>query len=136
LFSISVMQYMKIFMNRMAISGSIIECYMGKIELICDLKRRSVEGLVDLFPNWWNSRNIFDEDVALEVQGTAEEYLDSYFCIQLVLPVMITMLCSICLRSDSFQSLLSCFSGGAPIRRKLKRIVEYHRVFQKLPIGT
>lgn len=53
--------------------------YMGEIELIRDLKRKSMEGLVDLFPDWRNSRDTFDQHVALEKQDAAKRYLSSYF---------------------------------------------------------
>lgn len=53
--------------------------YMGDIELIRELKRQSVEELVDIFPSWRQSTNSFDQDVALEVQAAAKGYIESYF---------------------------------------------------------
>jgi len=53
--------------------------YIGDIELIRDLKRQSVEDLVDLFPRWRQSTNTFDVDVALEMQDGAKGYSESYF---------------------------------------------------------
>ena len=52
--------------------------YIGDIELIRDLKRQSVEGLVDLFPEWRTSMNTFEQDVALELRDSAKGYFDSY----------------------------------------------------------
>ena len=53
--------------------------YMGDIELKRDLKRQSVEELVDVFPSWRQSTNNFDEDVAIEIHDAARGYIDSYF---------------------------------------------------------
>lgn len=52
--------------------------YMGDIDLIRGLKRESVEALVDLFPDWRQSRNAYDEDVELEIQASAKGYIDSF----------------------------------------------------------
>lgn len=52
--------------------------YMGDIELKRDLKRQSVEDLVDAFPTWRQSTNTFDEDVAIEMRDAARGYIDSY----------------------------------------------------------
>jgi hypothetical protein len=52
--------------------------YIGDIELIRDLKRQSVEGLVSYFEGWRKSTNTFDQDVLLEVQAAGRGYIDSY----------------------------------------------------------
>ena len=55
-----------------------VDRYIGDIELIRDLKRQSVEGLVDIFPGWRTSPNTFEQDVALELRDAAKGYIDSY----------------------------------------------------------
>jgi hypothetical protein len=53
--------------------------YIKDIELMRGIKQQSVESLVDLFPAWRQSTNIFDVDVALEIQGSANGYIEHYF---------------------------------------------------------
>jgi len=52
--------------------------YMGDIELIRNLKRQAIEGLVDLFPEWRKSTQTFDEDVAGELRAAAKGYMEAY----------------------------------------------------------
>ncbi len=53
--------------------------YMGNIELIRELKGRSVEGLIDLFDGWRKSTTTFEEDLAQEYAAVPKGYFDSYF---------------------------------------------------------
>lgn len=53
--------------------------HIGDIELMRDLKRQSIEELVDAFDGWRQSTNVFDQDVALEIRTAGKGYLDSYF---------------------------------------------------------
>lgn len=52
--------------------------YLGDIELIRDLKRQSVEGLVSLFDGWRQLHSSFEEDVAAEHQAAGKSYMDFY----------------------------------------------------------
>lgn len=52
--------------------------YMGDIELIRGLKQQSIEGLVELFDDWRESTNTFDEDVKSELAAAGKNYIDSY----------------------------------------------------------
>ena len=52
--------------------------YLGHIELIRDLKRQSVEGLVSLFDGWRHLHSSFEEDVAAEQQVAGKSYIDFY----------------------------------------------------------
>jgi len=97
--------------------------YMGDIELIRDLKRQSVESLVDVFPSWRQSMNTFDQDVALEMQAAAKGYIESYvrytarvaggdYAAIVDSPVM----------SEVIQSLLQYLPDEVPIEERLERI--------------
>lgn len=52
--------------------------YMGDTELMRDLKRQSIETLLDAFENWRRSTNTFDEQVALEMREAARGYIVTY----------------------------------------------------------
>jgi hypothetical protein len=52
--------------------------YVRDIELQRELKQKSVENLVDLFPSWRQSKNTFDEDVAFEMREGAKAYIEAY----------------------------------------------------------
>lgn len=53
--------------------------YIGDVELTRNLKQQSVEGLIDLLPEWRKSNNNYEQNVALELQASAKNYLDSYY---------------------------------------------------------
>lgn len=110
--------------------------YMGDIELIRDLKRQSVEGLVDLFPDWRNSTNTFDQDVSLELQAAAKGYIDSY--IQYALRVAggdYAALFDSPIMSMIVQSLLHCLPDDLPPEKGLKKIGDFFksRYFSEIP---
>jgi hypothetical protein len=52
--------------------------YMGDIDLIRDLKRQSIEGLVDMFDGWRTSTFTFDQDVEAEFATASKAYIDFY----------------------------------------------------------
>lgn len=52
--------------------------YLGDIELIRDLKRQSVEGLVDLFPGWRELNSSFEEDLHAEYAVAGKAYIDVF----------------------------------------------------------
>ena len=52
--------------------------YINDIELMRDLKRHGVELLVDAFPDWRQSTNTFEQDVALELRDAAKSYFAAY----------------------------------------------------------
>lgn len=52
--------------------------YFGDVELIRDLKKRSIEGLVNLFDSWRHVDSSFQEDVAAEQQVAGKSYMDAY----------------------------------------------------------
>ncbi len=100
--------------------------YIGDIELIRDLKRQSVEGLVGLFPKWRTSTNTFEQDVALELRDAARGYIDSYAAYATRLangdydalydsPIM----------SQVLESLLCCLPEDMLPEMKLRRIGNY-----------
>ncbi|MFG6728536.1 hypothetical protein ACGY1D_13500 [Burkholderia pseudomallei] len=52
--------------------------YLGDAELLAQLKRQSVEQLVDTFPAWRTSQRSFDEDVAAEYADIGRTLIGSY----------------------------------------------------------
>lgn len=52
--------------------------YMGDIELIRDLKKQSIEDLVDLFDGWRQLQSSFEEDLQAEYQVAGKAYMDFY----------------------------------------------------------
>lgn len=98
--------------------------YMDDIELKRDLKRQSVEELVDIFPRWRQSTNSFDEDVAIEIHDAARGYIDSYlkyadriaggdYAAIFDSPIM----------SRVVQSLLHCLPNEMSPEEKMKQII-------------
>jgi hypothetical protein len=102
--------------------------YLGDIELIRDLKRQSVEGLVDLFPGWRKSTNNFDQDVALELQATAKGYIESY--LQYAVRVAVgdyAALFDSPIMSMVVESLLRCLQDDVPPEEGLKQTGDFFK---------
>ena len=100
--------------------------YIGDIELARDLKRQSVEGLVDIFESWRQSTNTFDEDVALEITAAGKGYIDSYLEFAARIsggdydavfnsPVM----------SQVVQSMLHCLPEETPLEEHLRQVARF-----------
>lgn len=53
--------------------------YMGNIELIRELKQRSVDGLIGLFDGWRQSTTTFEDDLAREYAVIPTGYFEAYF---------------------------------------------------------
>jgi hypothetical protein len=97
--------------------------YMGDIEQKRELKRQSVEDLVDVFPSWRQSTNTFDEDVALEMRDAARGYIDSYFKYAArVAGGDYVALFDSPIMSRVVQSLLHCFPEEMPPEERLKEV--------------
>ncbi len=102
--------------------------YLGDIELIRDLKRQSIEALVDLFPAWRQSSNNFDQDVALEMQDAAKGYIESYLKYAArVAGGDYSALFDSPIMSMVVQSLLHCLPDDVPPEKRLKRIAEFFK---------
>ncbi|MHB9119363.1 MAG: hypothetical protein ACYC2R_13980 [Burkholderiales bacterium] len=52
--------------------------YRGDVELIRDLKRQSIEGLVSLFDDWGKLTTSFEDDLAAEYAVAGKSYMDFY----------------------------------------------------------
>ena len=110
--------------------------YMGDIELIRDLKRQSIEALVDIFEGWRQSNNTFDQDVTLEIQVAGKGYLDSYFTYAArVAGGDYSALFDSPIMSMVVQSMLYCFPEGAPPEERLKQVARFFisEHFAKIP---
>lgn len=110
--------------------------YINDIELMRDLKRQGVEMLVDAFPAWRQSKNTFEQDVALELLEEAKNYLESYlkyaariatgdYAALLDSPIMATVV----------QALLHCLPEDSPPEESLKKIGAFFRSehFSEIP---
>lgn len=97
--------------------------YINDIELMRDLKRQGVELLVNAFSAWQQSTNTFEQDVALELQEAAKNYLNSYlkyaariatgdYAALLDSPIMAMVV----------QVLLQCLPKDTPPEESLKKI--------------
>lgn len=110
--------------------------YLGDIELIRDLKRQSVEGLVDLFPAWRQSQNTFEQDVELELQAASKGYIESY--VQYAVRVATgdyAALFEAPIMSMVVQALLHCLPDNVPPEDGLRRIGDFFKSphFAELP---
>ena len=52
--------------------------YFGDVERMRDAKQQSVEALVDAFDHWRGSHETFQEQIALEMEEAASQYLRAY----------------------------------------------------------
>ena len=102
--------------------------YIGDIELIRDLKHQSVEELIDLFPDWRQSTNSFDQDVALELQAAAKGYVESYlqYAVRVACGDYAALFDSP-IMSSVVQSLLHCLSDDIAPEEGLKRVSDFFR---------
>ena len=110
--------------------------YIGDIELIRDLKRQSVEGLVDLFPAWRTSPHTFEQDVALELRDAAKGYIDSYVSYAArVAGGDYAALFDSPIMSMVMQSLLYCLPEEMPPEERLRKIGGYFKSnhFSEIP---
>jgi len=100
--------------------------YMGDIDLIRDLKRQSVEGLVNLFDVWHKSRTSFEEDLDAEYAVAGKTYIDFYleyvtrigrgdYDALLDSPVI----------SMVVQSMLYAIPKDVPVDQKLRKCVDF-----------
>jgi hypothetical protein len=97
--------------------------YIRDIELARDLKRQSVEDLVDVFPSWRQSTNTFDEDVALEMRDAAKGYIDSYLkYVSRLASGEFGALFNSPIISMVVQSLLHCLPNELPPEEQLKKV--------------
>jgi hypothetical protein len=53
--------------------------YYGDMDLIRDLKQKSIAGLVDLFETWRRSTLTFEQDVIAEYAASGASYMDFFF---------------------------------------------------------
>jgi hypothetical protein len=110
--------------------------YMGDIELIRDLKRQTIEELVDVFSSWRQSTNTFDQDVALEMQDAVKGYIESYFkYASRIAGGDYYALFDSPILSKVVESLLHCFPDEIPPEERLKRISMFFRSshFSEIP---
>lgn len=100
--------------------------YLGDIELIRELKGRSVEGLVDLFPGWRTLKTTFEQHLNQEYLVTAKGYFDAYreYFMRMVSGDADAFLSSPVI-SLVVQGMLRDFPSDVPEDQRLKVCVEF-----------
>lgn len=100
--------------------------YFGDIELIRDLKNKSVENLVDLFSNWRSSTTTFDQYITFEIQAAARNYFETYvkFVFRIASGDSAAFLDSPS-SSEIVQSFLFLLSNNISEEMKMKKIIEF-----------
>ena len=100
--------------------------YIGDIELARDLKRQSVEGLVDLFESWRKSKATFDQDVAVELRDAGKGYIDSYleFAARIARGDYDALFNSP-IMSSVVQSMLHCIPKETPPEEHLRQVARF-----------
>lgn len=100
--------------------------YTGDIELIRDLKQKTVEMLVDLFEDWRKSSNTFDQDVIIELRASAENYIKSAakYASRLLSGDLDALLDSP-VDSQVVQALFHCFSKDISYEERAKRTAPF-----------
>jgi len=100
--------------------------YMGDVELVRELKRQAVAGLVDLFDGWRKLQTSFEDDLQAEYAGAGKGYIDSYvncalrvaggdFMAMIDAPIMSTVV----------QSMLHALPEDMPAEERLRRCAEF-----------
>jgi hypothetical protein len=110
--------------------------YMGDAELIRDLKRQSVEGLVALFEGWRGDPRGFDEDLLAEYNEVGQNYLRTYFEFQArVFAGDAMALLDAPVVSTVVQTMLHLLPRDMPFDEKARRCQEYFESehFRELP---
>lgn len=100
--------------------------YLGDIDLIRDLKRQSIEGLVDLFPGWRQSKATFEEDLQAEYSIAGKNYLESYLAFALrIVAGDVNALFDSPIVSTVVQSLLHGMPDDVPEEERLKKCAQF-----------
>lgn len=110
--------------------------YLRDIELARDLKRQSVERLVDLFPEWRTSSSTLHQDISLELHGAVKGYLDSYITYAMRLAHGdYNALFDSPIISGVVEALMYCLPEDMPPNERLAKIGEYFKsnYFSELP---
>lgn len=100
--------------------------YMGDIELIRDLKKQSIEGLVNLFEGWRKLQTPFEEDLVAEYQVAGKAYMDFYldFALRVAGGDYMAMFDAPII-SMVVQTMLHVIPDEVPSDQKLRRCVEF-----------
>jgi len=110
--------------------------YIGDVDLIRTLKRKSVTGLVDLFDGWRKLHSSFDDDLQAEYAAAGKGYMDAYleFALRVARGDFMAML-DAPIMSTVVQSMLHAVPEDEPAEERLRRcagfLVSGH--FKELP---
>ncbi len=102
--------------------------YLGDIQVIRDLKGKSIQTLVDVFEDWRNSTSTFEQDVEIEIADARKGYIQSYldYVQRMVLGDYEAMFDSP-VKSQVVQAMLHCFTNETPWAERLQKVGEFFR---------
>ncbi len=100
--------------------------YMGDVELIRDLKKQSVEGLVNLFDGWRTLETSFEDDLMAEYQTMAKGYMYSFleFTVRVARGDVMAML-DAPIMSQVVKVMLNVIATDDSADQKLTKCAEY-----------
>jgi len=100
--------------------------YMGDIELIRDLKKQSIEGLLNLFEGWRKLQTTFEEDLQAEYQVASKAYMDFYmeFALRVAGGDYMAMFDAPII-SQVVQTMLYVIPEEVPLDQKLRKCAEF-----------
>lgn len=100
--------------------------YLGDIELIRDLKKQSIVGLVDLFDGWRQLQTSFEQDLEAEYRSAGKAYMDFYleFALRVARGDFMAMLDAPII-SQVVQTMLLVIPGDAAPEYKLRKCAEF-----------
>lgn len=100
--------------------------YMGDIELIRNLKRQSVEGLIDLFDEWRELHTSFADDLQAEYQAAGQKYINSYLNYMMRLAHGdFNALLDAPIISQIMQTMLHAFPEEIPMEQRMHKCAEF-----------
>ncbi len=100
--------------------------YMGNIELIRDLKKQSIEGLVNLFEGWRKLQTPVEDDLQAEYQVAGKAYMDFY--LEFALRVAggdYTAMFDAPIISQVVQTMLHAIPEAVPQDQKLRKCAQF-----------
>lgn len=110
--------------------------YTGEVDLIRQLKGQAVEGLVDLFPGWRESRLTFEENLRAEHDAACKMYLDFYiqFAARIASGDFMAFVNSP-IASMVVQGMMHCLPDTTPMDERLRKCATFLKSehFAQLP---
>ena len=111
--------------------------YFKDVELRRTLKAQAVDNLIKAFDEWQTAKTTFEQDVAVEMQAAAENYLDTYVTMEkrLVQGDFAATIDSP-IAAQVMEHMLHWLADTQPLGDKLQRCVEFFKseYFKQVPM--